>query len=114
MVVTHGDIWWATLPDPRGSEPGYRRPVLVVQGDALNRSRIKTIVCVPLTSQAKWSEIPGNVRLDTRATGLTKDSVAIVSQIITLDRSQLIEQAGQLTGRKLERVLDGMCALIGR
>lgn len=114
MVIEQGDIWWADLGDPRGSAPGYRRPVLVVQCDAYNRSRIGTIVCVALTSQVKWSEVPGNVWLDAAASGLSKDSVAIVSQITTLDRAQLVERAGHVTRRKLERVLDGIGGVIGR
>ena len=78
MVITQGDVWWADLGEPAGSEPGFRRPVLVVQGDAFNRSRIATVVCVVLTSQLKWADAPGNVLLSARATGLPKDSVANV------------------------------------
>lgn len=79
MVISRGDVWWADLSEPTGSGPGFRRPVVVVQGDALNRSRIATVVCVPLTSNLKWADAPGNVRLAPRFTGLSKESVANVS-----------------------------------
>ena len=71
-MISQGEIWWADLPAPTGSEPGFRRPVLVVQGDALNFSRVATVVCVPLTSNLRWAEAPGNVLLRTKATGLPK------------------------------------------
>src|SRR5450756_1340430 len=86
MVISQGEVWWADLPAPVGSAPGFRRPVVVVQGDALNRSRISTVVCVPLTSSLRWADAPGNVLLSARLTGLPKDSVANVSQVLTLDR----------------------------
>ena len=70
MVVAQGDIWWADLPEPTGSGPGFRRPVVVVQGDAFNASRIATVVCVPLTSNLRWADAPGNVLLSARLTGL--------------------------------------------
>jgi len=70
MVISQGDVWWADLPDPIGSGPGFRRPVVVVQGDSLNRSKISTVVCVPLTGNLKWENAPGNVKLSERATGL--------------------------------------------
>ena len=85
MVISQGEIWWADLPAPTGSGPGFRRPVVVVQSDALNQSRISTAICVPLTSNLKWALAPGNVSLSARVTGLPKDSVANVSQIISLD-----------------------------
>ena len=114
MVISQGEIWWADLGEPIGSAPGYRRPVLVVQGDALNRSRIATIVCVPLTSNLKWAEAPGNVAQSARATGLDKDSVANVSLVVALDRSQLVERAGKVTPRKLALVLAGIDLVLGR
>src|SRR5450756_455675 len=90
MVIAQGEVWWADLPVPAGSGPGFRRPVVVVQGDSLNRSRVATVVCVPLTSNLRWADAPGNVLLVARATGLPKDSVANVSQIIALDKSCLL------------------------
>ena len=99
MVIAQGHVYWANLPEPTGSGPGFRRPVLVVQGDALNRSRIRTVVCVPLTSNLRWAEAPGNVLLSARATGLPKDSVVNTSQLITLDRALLTEAVGKLSKR---------------
>lgn len=92
-----GEVWWADLPAPTGSGPGFRRPVVVVQGNHLNRSRIATVVCVPLTSNVTWAGAPGNTLLAAKATGLPKDSVANVSQIVSLDRSLLTERVGRLT-----------------
>ena len=83
MVISQGEVWWADLADPIGSAPGFRRPVLIVQCDALNQSRVATVVCVSHTSNLKWSEAPGNVLLSARATQLPKDSVANVSQFLT-------------------------------
>ena len=114
MVVAQGHVYWASLPDPTGSGPGFRRPVVVVQGDALNRSRVRTVVCVPLTSNLRWTEAPGNVLLPARATGLAKDSVANASQIITLDRELLTEEVGKLSKRQLESILAGIDIVLGR
>lgn len=114
MTVGQGDVWWAGLDEPSGSEPGSRRPVLVVQGDTFNRSRIATIVCVALTSNLKWAGNPGNVLLAARMTGLPQDSVANVSQLVTLDRSSLGERVGKLSRQKLELVLSGIDVVLGR
>jgi mRNA interferase MazF len=114
MVISQGEVWWADLRAPSGSEPGFRRPVVVVQGDALNRSRIATVVCVPLTSNLRWADAPGNVLLTARATGLPKDSVANVSQVVALDRTVLTERVGRLSHPKLELVLSGIDVVLGR
>jgi len=114
VVISRGDVWWADLSEPTGSGPGFRRPVIVVQGDALNRSRIATVVCVPLTSNLKWADAPGNVRLAPRFTGLSKESVANVSQIITLDKSLLAEHVGKLPQAKLGLILSGIDLVLGR
>jgi len=114
MVISQGEIWWADLPAPTGSGPGFRRPVVVVQCDALNASRLATTVCVPLTSNLKWAAAPGNLRLSARLTGLPKDSVANVSQIITLDKDLLTERAGKLSPPKLELLLSGIDVVLGR
>jgi mRNA interferase MazF len=114
MVIAQGDIWWADLGDPIGSEPGFRRPVIVVQCDGFNRSRIATVVCVPLTSNLKWAEAPGNVRLPATATGLPKDSVANVSQVQTLDKGTLTDLAGRLGQRQLHAILAGIDVMLGR
>ena len=114
MVISQGDIWWADLPDPTGSGPGFRRPVMVVQGDSLNRSRIATVVCVPLTSNTKWAGAPGNVMLSPRLTGLPKDSVANVSQVVSLDKTLLTERIGKLPRTQLGLVLSGIDVVLGR
>mgnify|MGYP001086781526 CR=1 FL=1 len=114
MVAHQGEIWWADLGEPVGSEPGFRRPVLVVQCNAFNHSRLATIVCVPLTSNLKWAEAPGNLLLKADDTGLPKDSVVNVSQIVTLDRSTLTERTGRLSERHLSLVLSGIDLLLGR
>jgi mRNA interferase MazF len=114
MVISQGEVWWADLADPIGSAPGYRRPVIVVQSDAFNRSRIATIVCVVLTSNVKLAEAPGNLLLRQSETGLDRDSVANVSQIVTLDKSQLTEAVGKLSRRKLDAVLAGIDVVLGR
>ena len=114
MVISQGEIWWADIPAPAGSGPGFRRPVVVVQGNALNRSRIATVVCVPLTSNLKWVEAPGNVLLAARSTSLPKDSVANVSQIVTLDKSFLTERVGKLSAAKVDLVLTGIDIILGR
>ncbi len=112
-MIEQGDVWWADLGEPQGSAPGYRRPVVVVQGDALNRSRIGTVVCVPLTSNLKWRD-PGNVLLSKQTTGLEKDSVANVSLLVAVDKRQLVECVGRISGRQLERVLSGIDIILGR
>ena len=117
-MVTPGpaqrDIWWADLADPVGSAAGYRRPVLVVQCDALNARAIATAVCVPLTSNLKWSKAPGNVTLSARSTGLDKDSVANVSLIVAIDKDQLDERTGRISERELDLVFAGIDVVLGR
>ena len=114
MVISQGEVWWADLGEPTGSGPGFRRPVVVVQCDALNRSRIATVACVPLTSNLKWANAPGNILLKANITGLLKDSVANVSLITALDRSELSECVGKLTRRYVDVVLNGIDTLLGR
>jgi mRNA interferase MazF len=114
MVIRQGEVWWAELPDPVGSGPGFRRPVLIVQGNALNLSRIATVVCVPLTSNLRWVTAPGNVLLPAQSTGLPKDSVANVSQILVLDRNVLTEMMGQIAPPQLEAVLSGIETILRR
>lgn len=102
------------MPDPVRSGPGFRRPVVVVQGDSINSSRIATVVCVPLTSNLKWAQAPGNVALPQTATGLPKDSVANVSQITAVDKELLTERVGRLAKAKLELILSGIDVILGR
>ena len=114
MVISQGDVCWAELPPPTGSGPGFRRPVIVVQGDALNRSRVATVVCVPLTSNLRWAEAPGNVLLTAPMTGLPKDSVANVSQVVALDRTLLEERVGRISRAKVDLLLAGLDIVLGR
>jgi len=114
MVIAQGEVWWADLPAPVGSGPGFRRPVVVVQGDALNRSRLATVVCVPLTTNLRWTEAPGNVLLPSRVTGLSQDSVANASQIIALDKGHLTERVGRLPSAKVDLLLSGIDVVLGR
>jgi mRNA interferase MazF len=106
-------VWWADLDEPRGSEPGYRRPVLIVQADSFNRSRIATVLCVVLTSNLRLVDAPGNVLVSAKAAGLSKDSVANVSQLITLDRAFLDEQIGRLPPRLMNAVDAGLMLVLG-
>ena len=108
MVIQRGEIWWASLPVPRGSEPGHSRPVLVVQSDDFNRSRINTVIGVVITSKIRLAEAPGNVLLSRKASGLPKPSVANVSQLITLDKSFLKEKVKRLGDREFSRVEEGL------
>jgi mRNA interferase MazF len=114
VVISQGEIWWADLPEPTGSGPGFRRPVAVVQSDALNQSRIATVVCVPLTSNLKWGLAPGNATLSARVTGLPRDSVANVSQIVSLDKALFTERVSKLPRPKLELLFSGIDLVLGR
>ena len=113
-MIGQSEIWWADLGDPLGSEAAFRRPVLVVQCDAVNVSRIGTVVCIPLTSNLKWGDAPGNVVLAARATGLPRDCVANVSLITALDKQQLTERIGKIARRQLQLVLAGIDIILGR
>jgi mRNA interferase MazF len=113
-VTAQGEVWWAELPEPSRSEPGFRRPVVVVQGDAFNRSSIRTVVCVALTGNLRWADAPGNVLLTADVTGLPRDSVANVSQIVTLDRSTLTERVATLPQATLALILAGIDIVLGR
>lgn len=108
MEVRRGEIWWAHLGVPAGAEPGYRRPVLIVQADAFNRSRIQTVVAAAVTSNLNLAEAPGNVWLSRSAGLLPADSVVNVSQIVTLDRKFLQERAGRVAQSVLRRVDEGL------
>lgn len=113
MIVERGQVWTADLGEPEGSEPGYHRPVLVVQSDAFNRSRLHTVVAVVLTTNLRLVEAPGNVLIPAKASGLRKDSVANVSQVITVDRDFLIDLAGNVRGRFLKDVDNGLRLVLG-
>ena len=106
--MERGEVWWARLPDPTASEPGFRRPVLIVQSNAFNRSRIQTLVAVVLTSNLRLAEAPGNVLIPASDSGLPKDSVANVSQVITVDRSFLTERCGRLPAHLVKSIDEGL------
>ncbi len=108
MVIHRGEIWWAGLGEPRGSEPGYRRPVLVVQSDAFNRSRISTVLVVAITSNLRLADAPGNVRVTGRQSKLPRESVVNVSQVLTLDKQFLTERVGRLPPKPLTEVERGL------
>ena len=114
LLIKQGDIFWADLQAPRGSETGFRRPVVVIQQTAINASDINTILCVPLTTQTRLGESPGNVSLSTRQTGLPKVSVANVSQLVSLDKRFLDTYVATLPSHALEDILDGVDFLLGR
>lgn len=113
-MISQGEVWWADLGEPMGSASGYRRPVLVVQCDPINQSRIATVLCVPLTSNLKWAKAPGNVLLKPSATGLDRDSVANVSLSVAVDKSLLTDRAGKISRRKLDAVFAGIDVILGR
>ena len=106
--IQRGEIWWTDLPEPRRSEPGYRRPVLVVQADSFNLSRIQTAIVAAITTNVELADAPGNVFLPARSAGLPRDSVVNVSQLLTLDRGFLTEHAGTLPPRLQRSVDEGL------
>ncbi len=110
--LQRGEIWWADLPDPRRSAPGHRRPVLVIQADSFNRSRIQTVIVAVITSHVDLADAPGNVLLPARSSGLPRDSVANISQLLTLDRGFLTEHAGTLPPRLQGSVDAGLRAVL--
>ena len=106
--MRRGEIWWAALGDATGSGPGFRRPILVIQDDSFNASRIGTVVAAAITSNVKLAQAPGNVLLKARETGLAKNSVVNVSQIITLDKALLAERVGAVSLARLEEIDSGL------
>jgi mRNA interferase MazF len=111
--MQRGEIWWASLRPPRGSEPGYRRPVLILQQDDFNRSHIATVIAVVLTSNLRLQAAPGNVLLRQRDSGLPKDSVANVSQLVTLDKSTLTDRVASVPTTKLKQIENGVRLVLG-
>ena len=112
-MVNRGQIWWADLPDPVASEPGYKRPVIVIQADEFNKSRINTIVVVAITSNVRLADAPGNVSLPKSKSGLSKESVANVSQIFTVDKQFLVEKIGQLDNHTMQELDEGIALVLG-
>lgn len=114
MVISQGEVWWTDFGPADGSGPAFARPAVIVQSDSFNRSRVRTVVCVPLTTSLQWADAPGNVAIDAALTCLDRDSVANVSQIMTVDRSRLRDRVGVLPARTVEAILDGIVVVLGR
>ncbi|MGH9039114.1 MAG: type II toxin-antitoxin system PemK/MazF family toxin [Acidimicrobiia bacterium] len=112
-MIRRGDLWWADLGEPGGSAPAVRRPVLIVSSDGYNRSRIATVVCVAVTSNLRLGAAPGNVTLTAGTGGLPKDSVVNVSQVVTLNKSDLAERVGNLDRRTLRTIEAGLRRVLG-
>ena len=106
--MRRGDVWWADLPEPTASEPGFRRPVLILQSNDFNRSHINTIVVATITSNIRLAKAPGNVALSSKSAGLNRESVVNVSQLVTLDRSFLTNKVGRLSSSKMFDVDQGV------
>ena len=113
LVMRRGEVWWASLPAPRGSEPGYRRPIVIVQSDEFNESRISTVIVAILTSNLRLAAAPGNFRLNRRETGLSRDSVLNLSQVLTVDKSFLTERVGTLSVRNMAAMDAGLKLVMG-
>ena len=111
--MRRGEIWWASLGRPRGSSPGYRRPVLVLQSDEFNESRIQTVVAAAITSNVALAQAPGNVPIRPRESGLERESVVNVSQIVTIDKADLENRVGILSSRTMEEIEDGVRLVVG-
>jgi mRNA interferase MazF len=108
VVTRRGEIWWATLPEPKASEPGYRRPVLIVQSDVFNRSAIQTVIVAVITSNLRLAAAPGNVMLRRRESRLAKDSVINVSQLVTLSKDFLVDRVGRIPPARIQEVEGGL------
>jgi mRNA interferase MazF len=111
--VRRGEVWWASLPEPGGSGPGFRRPVLVIQSDSFNQSRINTVIVAVVTSNVRLAYAPGNVLLETRQSRLPRDSVINVSQILTIDKAFLTERVSLLRPEIIARVDAGLKLVLG-
>lgn len=111
--MNRGQVWWAEIPEPKASEPGYRRPIVIVQSDIFNKSRINTVVVIVITSNLRLADAPGNVKLPKSKTGLDRDTVANVSQILTLDKKFLSEQIGLLDTLTIQQIDEGLALVLG-
>jgi len=108
MVIERGEIYWADLPEPRGSDPGYEHPVLILQSNNFNQTTLNTVIGADITTSQRLSEMPGNVLLEKGKGGLSKDSVINVTQIITIDKNELLEFVGSVSAQKMEQVEKGL------
>lgn len=106
--MRRGEVWWADLEEPRGSEPGYRHPLLILQADSFNQSRLQTVIGIVVSSNPRLLDAPGNVLLPAKSVGLPRDSVANVTQLVTLDKDYLREKVGRVPPKTMARVEDGV------
>ena len=108
MVVERGQIWWADLPEPKGSSPGYQHPLVIIQSDDFNSTKLNTVIGAVITSNLDLAEMPGNVLLKKEQSELPQDSVINVTQLITIDKSELLEYVAMLSERKLRQIEKGL------
>lgn len=111
--MTRGEIWWVDFGLPFGSEPGWKRPSVIIQSDAFNRTAMHTVVVIPLTSNLRLADFPGNVLLPAHETGLSKDSVAVIPQIASVDKARLVERMDALSAARMQELAAGICMLLG-
>ncbi len=107
-MIKRGEIWWASLEEPRGSEPGYKRPVVIISSDAFNQSKIQTVVVAVVTSNLRLAHAPGNIFIARRDSGLSKESVINVSQVLTIDKSFPVEKVSKLSDKKILALDEGL------
>ena len=112
MNINQGDVFWVDLEDPKGSEPGYRHPHVVIQNNIFNKSKINTVVVCALTSNLKRATAPGNIGLRKGEGNLPKDSVVNISQLVTLNKSNLVEKIGSLSSKRIQQIVDGIKLLV--
>ena len=108
MVIGRGEIWWTDLPEPKGSMPGFRHPVLVVQSDGFNRTQLETFVGIVITTNLRLAKMPGNILLEPQQSGLPEESVVNITQIVTANKTDLLEFVGTLSERKMEQIDKGL------
>lgn len=108
MVIERGQIWWTELPEPRGSSPGYEHPIVIIQSDGFNQTKLNTVIGAVITSNLDLSEMPGNVLLKKEQSELPKDSIVNITQIVTIDKSELLEYVATLSERKVEQIEKGL------
>ena len=111
--MKRGEIWWASMGEPRGSESGYQRPLVIISCDEFNQSLIQTVVCAVITSNLRLVNAPGNFKLAKSRSGVNRDSVVNISQLITLDKSFLTEQAGKLNNKQIHSLNEGLRLVLG-
>jgi mRNA interferase MazF len=111
--MTRGELWWADYGIPYGSEPGYRRPVIIIQNNLFNNSKIKTTIVVPLSTNLLLADVPGNIFINKKDSGLTKDSVIIISQIGIIDKERLLEKVSKINRETVEKIENNIMYIIG-